>query len=72
MSAITKLLARTPCDAEYESFVDELAAAGYAIVPKEPTAEMIEALCGGHLSPEARDARLSSYRATIAAAKVSE
>jgi hypothetical protein len=41
MDAITKILARTPCDAEYDSFVEELAAAGYVIVPKEPTKDML-------------------------------
>ena len=44
MDAITKLLARTPCDAGYDSFVDELAAAGYVIVPRTPTPAMIAAV----------------------------
>ena len=43
MDAITKILARTPHDAEYDSFMEELDAAGYRIVPKEPTEEQIAA-----------------------------
>lgn len=43
MDAITKLLGRTPCDPGYDNFVEELYAAGYVIVPKEPTDEMVRA-----------------------------
>lgn len=43
MKALTKLLARTPCDANYDSFVDELAALGYEIMPINPTEEQIQA-----------------------------
>jgi hypothetical protein len=41
LRTLAEVLAKTPCDPEYDSFLDELDAAGYRIVPKVPTAEMI-------------------------------
>jgi hypothetical protein len=41
MSALLKLIDKLPCDANYNSFIEELTAAGYAIVPLEPTRDMI-------------------------------
>jgi hypothetical protein len=41
MNTLNALLAKQPCSPDFDSFVDELDAAGYVIVPKHPTYEMV-------------------------------
>jgi hypothetical protein len=69
MSAIAKLIAGLPIDPNYDTFLEELDATGYAIVPKVATDEMVEAgWCDG------RPGSLwETYRRMLAAApKVGE
>jgi hypothetical protein len=43
MSKISDLIAKLPCSPEYDSFLDELDATGWQLVPKEPTDAMMQA-----------------------------
>lgn len=71
MSDISELLAKVPCSPEYDSFLAELDAAGYAIVPTEMTRDMRDAWNSARYA-EYKEAP-GCYRAMLAAApKVAE